>query len=522
MTRCSRTKAQLLEDVATLRTRVAQLEVNHPRPNSSLLSNAPIPFYQTLADRTGAALQVWRLGILNDLKSLTLAAQSRAAQKIVPIAPSQAIAETMSRVCPELFETEFPFLLAQVICTGRKQLRLSVRCKRPGHANDQLHFSAFPMPDRCVGVLLRSAPAREPSGSLFHRLLEFSPEAMIIIDAQDLCLEVNRAACAMLGKSRKRLLGTRVDKLPIREGSPPKRDRDSRKTSRPPTGRGSRLSRPNGRQPNIEFVQLCSFRSLRLVVIRRAISPAAVDRAQQWHARVFDNLYDAVVVIDMKGGITDWNAGAERTFGYSRAEMLGKSPDTIYHDPRDSIFGPQNLRKLMRMDGWSGELACLRKDGAERLCEAVAVPVLDEGQKLIEILIVFRDVTERQRAERRAHRKEAEFAHLARLNTMADMASAIAHQLNQPLTAVVSGAQACARLLRANPDNREMLIEALGDVAEEGRRAGDIVRHLRDFICKQEPEPASADVRDLIGDAIELTRGEVLRASVRIRLQCQD
>jgi two-component system, sensor histidine kinase and response regulator len=113
-------------------------------------------------------------------------------------------------------------------------------------------------------------------------------------------------------------------------------------------------------------------------------------------ARTFEHIFDAVVVMDLTGRILDWNPGAERLFGWTREQMLGKTPDLLH----PGGGAEQTARLLAEMRGrgrFKGEIAFRRQDGAEGLCETVLVPHTDEWGRTVAAIQVYRDLTELKR-----------------------------------------------------------------------------------------------------------------------------
>jgi len=117
-------------------------------------------------------------------------------------------------------------------------------------------------------------------------------------------------------------------------------------------------------------------------------------------ARTFDHIFDGVIVTDLSGRIVDWNAGAEKMFGYPKEAMLSKSPNLV-HAPEEGRDSTQRMLEEMRKGGrWSGEVRFRRKDGTEGVCETLVVPHSDEYGRNVAAIFVHRDVTEKKRLEK--------------------------------------------------------------------------------------------------------------------------
>jgi C4-dicarboxylate-specific signal transduction histidine kinase len=159
-----------------------------------------------------------------------------------------------------------------------------------------------------------------------------------------------------------------------------------------------------------------------------------------------------------------------------------------------------------------------RKDGTELWTIVSGTPLFDERGAYTGVLSMITDVTARKRAEDQARRHEAELAHVARLSTVGEMASILAHELNQPLSAIANYAQGCIQRLAANRGTSETLTEAMTQAAAEAERAGAIVRRIRSFVRKGEAERLVVDANSIVRDAVEFVTPEARRRNMVIRL----
>ncbi|QGP79197.1 sensor histidine kinase [Sphingobium sp. CAP-1] len=208
---------------------------------------------------------------------------------------------------------------------------------------------------------------------------------------------------------------------------------------------------------------------------------------------------DALIVIDLHGRIVSFSAAAQRMFQYAQSDVLGEnismlmpSPDRERHDGYIDHYRTTGEKRII---GVGRLTAARRRDGSTFPIELSVGEVQDQGRRLFTGFI--RDLTERQQAERRVADLQSELAHASRVTAMGTLASALAHELNQPLTAIANYMEA-ARDLLAMPGevDREMLAEAMDESAKQALRAGEIIRSLREFIRRGEtvrqPEPMRA------------------------------
>ena len=242
------------------------------------------------------------------------------------------------------------------------------------------------------------------------------------------------------------------------------------------------------------------------ITARRAAEEAL--RAQESHLRsILSTVPDAMVVIDDQGRIVSFSAAAERLFGYREAELLGvnvsrlmPSPDRERHDGYIRRFLATREKRII---GIGRVVFAERKDGSTFPMELSIGEAAGETHPLFTGFI--RDLTERQRTEARLESLQSELIHIARLSAMGTMASTLAHELNQPITAVANYVEAVRDLLaHPDPGDLPMIRDALGDTAKEALRAGHIVRRLRDFVARGEVEKTIEKLPSLINEAAVL------------------
>jgi len=146
----------------------------------------------------------------------------------------------------------------------------------------------------------------------------------------------------------------------------------------------------------------------------------------------------------------------------------------------------------------------------------------DDSGEIVEIVGVGRDVTDRRKAEEQARQNLHTLAHAGRLQSMGEMASTLAHELNQPLTAILSFSQASQRVVRNRDYDQEELVFALERIAVNAKRAGDIISHMRGFIRKEEPCTELSDINRLISEAMDLVNSELLQLEIDVVFDLQE
>src|SRR4029450_6017574 len=184
--------------------------------------------------------------------------------------------------------------------------------------------------------------------------------------------------------------------------------------------------------------------------------------------------------------------------GYEVGDLLGRSVMTVFA-PEDRADIQMQLERCIAELGNVAHWECrkVRKDGSE-LWVREAARALRDGDGRIVILIVCEDATERKQAEAAARRHQAALAHVGRLSLMGEMASGLAHGLNQPLAAIVNFTRGCERRLRASGAADPDMLDALEQVSSQALRAGEIIRSIRQFVRKEDSNLAWVDVNDLV------------------------
>ena len=224
---------------------------------------------------------------------------------------------------------------------------------------------------------------------------------------------------------------------------------------------------------------------------------------------------DGLITIDEDGIIQSFNPAAERMFGYNAAEVIGRNVSCLmpspYREEHDGYLARFLRTGERRIIGIGREVLGQRKDGTIFPHELTVGEVKAGGRRLFAGF--SKDVSARQQSEQRLQELQAELVHVARLSAMGEMASAIAHELNQPLTAIINYAQTARAVVKRRPgEDAGGLASLLKKTVEQADRAGQIIRRLRQFIAKGETDRALEDINTVVEEASALalvgTRGK--------------
>lgn len=236
-----------------------------------------------------------------------------------------------------------------------------------------------------------------------------------------------------------------------------------------------------------------------------AVASILVAGAEEHLRSILATVPDAMVIIDELGTILSFSAAAEKMFGYAENEVIGEnvsmlmpSPDRERHDGYLRNYRDTGRRKIIGI----GRVTTARhRDGNTFPIELSIGEAWVEGKRIFTGFV--HDLTERRDADTRLRDLQSELAHVGRVSEMGTLASSLAHELNQPLTALTSYCEGARTLLEGDPDagDIEMAREAMKDAAEEAIRAGQIVRRMRDFLAHGETEHRIESLSRLVTEA---------------------
>src|SRR5436309_9890502 len=254
--------------------------------------------------------------------------------------------------------------------------------------------------------------------------------------------------------------------------------------------------------------------------VRAAHLASELQVGEERFRRVVEAAPSAMIMVNHEGQITLANLQAEKTFGYSREELLGRPIEMLvperlrpdYRDFRHDYFCHPQARSMGA--GW--ELFGLRKDGSEVPVEIGLSPIHTSNGPLVLASIV--DITERKLAELEAARQRHDLAHLARVSTVGELSSSLAHELTQPITAILSNAQAAQRFLAHDDVDLDEVRDILNDIVTQDQRAGEVIHRLRLLLRKGEPQAQydDVDLNEVIRDVVKLMRSDLINRNVTV------
>jgi two-component system, LuxR family, sensor kinase FixL len=239
---------------------------------------------------------------------------------------------------------------------------------------------------------------------------------------------------------------------------------------------------------------------------------------------IIDAVPDAIITIDERGLISFFSTAAERMFQYRAEEVIGQNVKILMPAPYSAKHDGYLERYLRtgekRIIGLGRLVVGQRKDGTTFPIELAVGEALAKGKHVFTGLI--RDVSDRQATERRLHEVQADLIHVSRVSAMGELASALAHELNQPLTAIGNYLLAARQLIQRGPEHAERASDIIGKSIEQAMRAGQIIRRLRSFVQKGDVERAPAEIEKVVDEASALAFIGLKEKGIRVTIERQD
>ena len=226
-----------------------------------------------------------------------------------------------------------------------------------------------------------------------------------------------------------------------------------------------------------------------------------------------------------------WETDAQHRFIHQEfAESLADAPElgseigktrweVPYLEPDEEAWRKHRETLDAHLPFRDFELARPAPDGSKRYVSVSGLPVFDETGRFVGYRGVGRHITERRRAEEALRAMQAELAHANRVTTMGELSASIAHEVNQPIAATVTNAQAALRWLRAQPPDLDEVRASLSRIVEDGKRAGNVIGGIRAFINKVPPRKDRFDLNEAVLEMVALTRSEVLNHGILLQTE---
>jgi PAS domain S-box-containing protein len=229
---------------------------------------------------------------------------------------------------------------------------------------------------------------------------------------------------------------------------------------------------------------------------------------------------DSVVITNRDGVIEYVNSAFQQMTGYTREEISGKTAGILKSGKHGEQFYRQLWQTILQGETYNETIINRRKNGSLYYEEKTITPLKDASGGIAHFVATGKDMTKRRLAEERLRQQQTQLAHACRFSAMGEMSTALAHELNQPLTAIVNYAQGCLLRLHAGEVSRIDLLTALEHIAVQGKLSGEIIRRLRDFLRTGKSSLRTrSDINDIVREAAELAGLEARRKEITLRLE---
>ena len=247
-------------------------------------------------------------------------------------------------------------------------------------------------------------------------------------------------------------------------------------------------------------------------------------RSEARHRVVVETASDAVVSIDEYGTIILANPATGRIFGHDPEELIGK-PLTVLMPGAGRRLHEAGFKRYLetgeRHLNWQGtEMTAQRANGEAFPAEVSFGEMVVDGRKVFTGFI--RDISEKKRSEQALRDTQAELARMMRVMTIGQLTASIAHEVNQPLSGIITNASTCLRMLKSDPPNIDGAQETAQRTIRDGNRASDVIQRLRTLFTKKQVEVEPLDLNEAASEVIALLSGELQRDNVILKQEFKD
>ena len=262
-------------------------------------------------------------------------------------------------------------------------------------------------------------------------------------------------------------------------------------------------------------------RGVSIDVTERKRAEETLEKQRAFLRQVIDIDPNFIFAKDREGRFTLVNQAVADAYGTTVDSLIGKT-DADFNPNREEVefFYRMDLEVMETLkERFIPEERLTDTHGKVRWLQTVKRPILDNAGSANQVLGASTDITQRKETELELQRQRGELAHLTRVSTMGELAASLAHELNQPLTAILSNAQAAQRFLAANPADVEELREILKDIVQDDSRASEVIQRMRALVKKEELAFVPLDLAGVIRDVAALVRSDAILQGVRILLE---
>ncbi len=368
-------------------------------------------------------------------------------------------------------------------------------------------------------------------GHYLGRLLEQAPIGVVSLDAGGIVLGINRQAGRILGQEERQVLDTPLEQYFDELSGKRLSNLLKRSAVGQKFGMTPEVLHSVARKSQVRYLEATASRiSYRaeqrgFMVILQDVTQRELAELRRRHTEghmrmlsgALEQAGDAVMITDSNRVIEYVNPAFEQLTGYSPSEVVGRAPYFLRSGIQDQNFFEELWGKVSSGGVFRGVLINRRKDGTIYHEEKTITPLRDNDGEISHYISTGRDISERLEAEDNTRRHQAESAHIARLSTLGEMASGIAHEVNQPLCAITTYAQTCLRVLNSGNLSPDKLTYGLDQVVRQADLASQIFRRLRNFARKGENSNQQVNLTKVVKEVKNMIGAELERSQISLK-----
>jgi len=380
-----------------------------------------------------------------------------------------------------------------------------------------------------------SQPSSSPADDLkLQTLIETAPDGIVIIDNTGRVQTCNPACLRLFGYETQEVVGQNVKML---MPAPYQEEHDTYLQNYHETGRRRIIGigrEVHGRRKDGTVFPLelsvgeagsgdgkVFISIIRDITQRKQYETDLLERKARLTS-ILETVPDAIIVIDDRGIIESFSPAAERLFGYASADVVGRNVSILmpapYRGAHDGYMHHYLTTGEKRIIGIGRVVVGQRADGATFPMDLAVGEVNMAGRRLFTGFV--RDLTEHQHAEKRLQDLQSELLHVSRFSAMGQMSSTLAHELNQPLTAITNYVKACRRMMDASDSKPSpKVLETMDKAVAQAVRAGQIIRRMRDFIEKGQTDRTAEGINKVVEEASALALVGAKQENIRVNFQ---
>jgi PAS domain S-box-containing protein len=404
-------------------------------------------------------------------------------------------------------------------------------------ARGRMYPDTHGKPARMLGAAIditerkRTEEALQNSEEKFWQFFKNTPDYCYIISTEGNILHINEAALKTLGYEREELVGKPLARIYAPESLARMEDLFNQwKESGQIRDEEMVIVTRNGERRvvilNVGVVKdkdgtILHLTSVQTDITERKQSEAALKESVERFRQVAETAGEFIWEVNAEGLYTYVSPTVEKILGYTPEELVGKKHffDLFAPSVREELMATASQVNADRQSFRDFPNPNVSKSGKIVYLETSGAPVLDPAGNLVGYRGAAADVTGRKQAELEIGQQRNELAHLSRVSTMGVLTSSLAHELNQPLSAILSNAQAGSRFLAAATPDLAEIRGALEDIAQDAKRAGEVIRQMRALVRKDDPHLEPLDLNRVIPDVVRLLHSDMLVRKVRIALE---